>query len=725
MPNSEVHRVMRRSGHWLRRSGVVYTVLAAMLLIASPAHPAFSAAGVVDATFGTNGLVFTEIPRPAGFESFYPLPESIVVQPDGRILVSGRFWEDFVSYWYGTFIARYMPDGTLDSSFGTDGIVARLGGPYPVGSPGTGADMALQPDGKIILIGQVAIAQSILVQRYTSSGQVDTTFAQGGTAFVEGTRFSEGTSVAVQPDGKIVGVGWDYEPFATPYYDAILLFRLTAEGSPDTSFGAEGTGKLFIQNGYDGARVLLQTDAKILVVGTLWNPHTFPVSAVLMARYNSDGSLDSSFGTGGRVIHQIDTQLYASAAVLQTDGKIVVADARKGLIRFNSDGGLDENFGTDGVAAYNLADFRYPAAVVIQPDGKITVTGNVPNATTGRSDVAVLRFRSDGSPDETFGGGGRASYSINAGGTNYAYAAAVAMQRDGKMLVAGGFGYYYSDSHEKIALVRILTDTASQFEPLPEDPSRLPRLIRQVTTGGSTGESLSYALVIPAAGTVQGSGGTVFRTDVTLSNGRSNDQDLIVAWLPQGNDRGPAVPMFRATLPGAEEGGTLTIRDLADQLGVTGLGSIVIIAIDPVGEPDATAVIHAFARVYSPSRCGGGTVSQSLPAVPLNASGSTRRGRALGLRHEPAYRTNVGIVNLGEVTREFTIIVNGDRASERFSVSVPPFSPLQALVPDRNYGAVAVTVISDGAASPWTAYGSSVDNASGDAWAALANPLRD
>jgi photosystem II stability/assembly factor-like uncharacterized protein len=268
------------------------------------------------------------------------------------------------------------------------------------------------------------------------------------------------------------------------------------------------------------------------------------------------------------------------------------------------------------------------------------------------------------------------------------------------------------------------------FERLPDDPARLPRLIRQVVAGvGSASRALSAsnAFVLSAAGTVHGSGGTVFRTDVTLSNGRSTEQEVMVAWLPQGNDSGPAVPMFRITLPAGSEagGGTLTITEITDELRLQGLGSMVIIAVDSGGDVDGAGEIDGFARVRSLSPCGSGWVSQSLPSVPLNGTGSARRGRALGLRHEPAYRTNVGIVNLGEVTREFTIIVSGDRASERLEVSVPPFSPLQSPVPDRNYGAVAVTVISDGAAAPWVAYGSSVDNRSGDAWAAVATPLRD
>ncbi|HXG72620.1 MAG TPA: hypothetical protein VNJ04_18610, partial [Gemmatimonadaceae bacterium] len=88
-------------------------------------------------------------------------------------------------------------------------------------------------------------------------------------------------------------------------------------------------------------------------------------------------------------------------------------------------------------------------------------------------------------------------------------------------------------------------------------------------------------------------------------------------------------------------------------------------------------------------------------------------------------RTNVGIVNLDGVSREFTVLVNGQRASERLTVSVPPFASVQTAVPDRNYGALTVTVVSNGGASGWVAYAVSVDNASGDSWASIATPLPD
>jgi uncharacterized delta-60 repeat protein len=462
--------------HWLA-SHFSSLLMAVLFSSVSPTSVWAQQPGDLDSTFGMDGRVFTEIAVPL-HDVFYPTTESMLVQPDGKILVGGRFWEDGAAYSFGTFIVRYMPDGILDTSFGDNGRVAFI--PpfippgYPNGGQAVGADMALQPDGKIVLIGHGTVADTIMVQRYTTSGQLDTTFGDSGTTFVNGNEFEEGTSIAIQPDGKIVGGGWDYEPYVTPYYDAIILFRLNANGSPDTSFGLGGTGKVFIEDGYDGAEVLVQPDAKILVVGTLLNFTDVP-ETILLARYNVDGSLDAGFGTDGMVTHRVNNlDSVARAAALQTDGKIVVvgslypSDLTAALqtdgksmaagksnpltvvVRYNPDGSLDTGFGTSGVATLSMNFVVHPNTVLLQSNGKIVVTG--------ADDFTVVRLNSDGTLDTGFGSGGRSVFPINAGDTNDADASVGALQPDGKILVAGSFGHYYTDSHEKIALIRVSGD---------------------------------------------------------------------------------------------------------------------------------------------------------------------------------------------------------------------------------------------------------------------------
>jgi uncharacterized delta-60 repeat protein len=381
----------------------------------------------------------------------------MLVQPDGKILVCGRFWEDGISYWYGTIMVRYMPDGTLDTSFGTNGKVAVIGSGYPYGNPAVGADMALQPDGKILLIGQYAVAQGVIVQRYSSAGVVDTTFGNNGTAVVRGMA---GNSITLQPDGKIVGTGWEYK-LGNPYYDAIVVFRLNTDGSLDNSFGSAETGVVMINNGYDGAKVLVEPDGKILIVGMLLN-FTDIRPTILLARYNPDGSLDSSFGTGGKVTYRINDQDSSpGGAALQPDGKIVVAGVYSSgsenhtvMLRYNPSGSLDTGFGANGIASIESGLFG-ANTVLVQTDGKITAISNASDGASGHNGFAVVRLNSNGSLDPSFGAGGVSVFPINAGGTNYAYASHGALQPDGKILVTGYFGNYYTDSHETIALIRV------------------------------------------------------------------------------------------------------------------------------------------------------------------------------------------------------------------------------------------------------------------------------
>jgi uncharacterized delta-60 repeat protein len=438
-------------------------VLAFLALLIVGATNIKAAPGDLDPTFGQGGRVLTNIPvtgEPPGY-LFYPNTESMLVQPDGKILVCGRFWQGTIEYWYGTMMVRYMPDGTLDTSFGENGKVAFVGPGFPFDNKGVGADMALQPDGKIVLIGNALNGEGVIVQRYTSAGVLDTTFGNNGITFVSGIAGEEGTSITVQPDGKIVGVGWDYRAFVEPYYNAILVFRLNTNGSPDNSFGSAGTGVVMIADG-SGVEALVQPDGKILVVGTRTNRRDI-LPTFMIVRFNPNGSLDLNFGTGGKVIHQINNLVsWSYAAALQPDGKILVAGTTytenlSFFVRHNTDGSLDTGFGTNGVVSVG-ADFfifNYETTVLLQADGKIIATGNAYDNATGHNGFAIVRLNSNGSIDPGFGVAGRSVFPINVGGTNYADASDGAIQPDGKILVTGYFGNYYTGSHEKIALIRV------------------------------------------------------------------------------------------------------------------------------------------------------------------------------------------------------------------------------------------------------------------------------
>ncbi len=424
----------------------LFALVFSSLLIVSPS--VFGAPGEPDPTFGQNGRVFTRIAI-SDYRYFYPQTESMLVQPDGKVLVTGRFWEDGVAAHYGTFMARYMPDGSLDQSFGVDGRVATV--EYAPGFASAGSDAALQPDGKILLMGQSP--EGFSVRRYTSSGVLDTTFGNAGTAVVSATAYEEGYSIAIQPDGKILGAGGDYDYFSN--YRAAILFRLNADGSVDTSFGSAGTGLITIENGTWGSKVFTQADGKIRFAG---NFYAAGQNRITLARFNTDGTPDVTFGSGGFISHKVGQgESDMSSSVLQPNGKLVIAGRNFGVpggqgyvARFNADGSQDMYFGAEGVLNYSSFAAE---TVLIQADGKIVLTGSgIDNGVRG---FAVMRLTPDGSLDTTFSGDGFAVFTMNAGGTNDPDSSDGAIQADGKILLTGYFGYYYTDSHENIALLRI------------------------------------------------------------------------------------------------------------------------------------------------------------------------------------------------------------------------------------------------------------------------------
>jgi len=452
------------------------------------APAAHAAQGDLDPTFGQGGRVVTDIAVP-GYPGFFPITESILVQPDGKVLVCGRLWHDGISYWYGTFLVRYLPDGTLDPSFGEHGKVAVIDPGFPYDTWTVGADMALQADGKIVLIGQYTVAAGIIVQRYTSSGMLDTTFGDNGRAVVPRPtedRAMEGASIALQPNGKIVGVGWEFE-LTQPYHDAIVVFRLNKDGSMDAAFGPDGTGVATIIDGYGGGEVLVQPNGKILVAGILLNFSTGIRPTPLLARYNNDGSLDSSFGNSGVVTDRIDglDSAFSSAAV-QPDGKIIAigrtestSPTRSFVARYNRDGSPDTGFGANGVFSVESSFFRFPESVVLTPDRKIVALGHARDVASGGDGFAIIRLTSDGALDPSFGIGGRSLPPIlDDGATQHAYVSDLAIRHDGRVLAAG-----YWSGDDSITVIRV--DAGPRFSrPRPNHPQVPGGGLFSPSTGG-------------------------------------------------------------------------------------------------------------------------------------------------------------------------------------------------------------------------------------------------
>ncbi|MBK9438372.1 MAG: VCBS repeat-containing protein [Chloracidobacterium sp.] len=248
-------------------------------------------------------------------------------------------------------------------------------------------------------------------------GDLDTTFAQGGIARWGFGGGSDGAyAVAVQPDGKLIVAGTSS--------NGAVVARYNTDGSLDTSIWTSGRSfDVFLSRG-EIAAVKVQTDGKIVVAGTI-------VSDFAVTRFNTDGSLDSSFGFGGRMTTSIIPGLVASSMAIQPDGKIIVAGSRItstreffALVRLNIDGSLDNTFDTDGVVTTTVSAGTDRASAVMLQGTKILVVGTA--RPIGLANFAIVRYNSDGSLDSSFDTDGIVITNIE-GGSLQSYATAVGL----------------------------------------------------------------------------------------------------------------------------------------------------------------------------------------------------------------------------------------------------------------------------------------------------------
>jgi uncharacterized delta-60 repeat protein len=408
--------------------------------------PAWAADGDLDTTFDTDGKVTTAV------GSGTDAAKSVVLQSDGKIVAAGNSSngtnDDFA-------VVRYNVDGSLDTTFDTDGKVTT--------AVGSGDDVAysvvLQSDGKIVAAGYSYDGSNydFAVVRYNTNGSLDTTFDTDGkvtTAVGSGTDVAY--SVVLQSDGKIVVAGYSYNGTNNDF----AVVRYNTNGSLDTTFDTDGKVTTAIGSGTDAANsVVLQSDGKIVATGYSYNGSNHDFAVV---RYNTNGSLDTTFDTDGKVTTAVGLgDDLAYSVVLQSDGKIVVAgyssngsDYVFAVVRYNIDGSLDTTFDTDGkvtTAIGSGTDVAY--SVVLQSDGKIVAAGYSNNGTN--VDFAVVRYNTNGSLDTTFDTDGKVTTAVGLGG-DAAYS--VVLQSDGKIVAAG---YSHNGTNDDFAVVRYSISVSS------------------------------------------------------------------------------------------------------------------------------------------------------------------------------------------------------------------------------------------------------------------------
>ncbi len=368
----------------------------------------------LDPTFGTGGKVTTSI---GGIDVGY----AVAVQADGKIVTAGKSDSAFA-------LARYNSDGSLDAGFGTGGkVTTEFSG---AGWNDQARAVALQDDSKIVLAG--VSNWNFALARYNSDGSLDTGFGTGGEVTTDFGGSDDGFAVAVQADGKIVAAGTSDSDFA--------LARYNSDGSLDAGFGTGGEVTTDFGANDGGYTVALQADGKIVVAGTTNNNGSNFDFA--LARYNSDGSLDTGFGTGGEATTDFGRGEEGYAVALQTDGKIVVAGSTYSdtgysdfaLARYNSNGSLDTGFGASGKVTTAFGYNNWGRAVALDAGGKIVVAGSADNGSN--SNFALARYNSNGSLDTGFAIGGKVTTDFGANDEGRT----VALQADGKIVVAGFSG---------------------------------------------------------------------------------------------------------------------------------------------------------------------------------------------------------------------------------------------------------------------------------------------
>ena len=376
-----------------------------LLLLGMPL-PALTDPGDLDPSFGPGGRVLTDLGGGDG-------ASALVVQPDGKVVAAGGSTVNFA-------LARYHPDGSLDNSFGNAGVVLT-----DFGAPSRAQALLLQSDTKLVAAGATGDNHDFALARYHPDGSLDSSFGNGGLVVTDlggGTDDAGAFTLVVQPDGKLVVAGASTENFA--------LARYHPDGSLDSGFGNGGVVLTDFGAASGADALILQPDAKLVAAGRI---SLLGGGDFALARYNTDGRLDSSFDGDGRVLTDLGGP--ARALLLQPDGKLVAAGGSFtdfALVRYNPNGSLDTAFGDAGLVLTDFGPSGEAFALGGQPDGKLVAAGG------SSGNFALVRYNPDGGRDTSFGDGGLVRTDLSGS------ARALVLQPDGKLVAAGSSGRFFA-----------------------------------------------------------------------------------------------------------------------------------------------------------------------------------------------------------------------------------------------------------------------------------------
>jgi uncharacterized delta-60 repeat protein len=429
-----------------------FLVWKAILLTAALSLLAFSvalaASGDLDTTFSGDGRLTTDFSG-----GWHDRVMAIALQPNGRIVAVGDHYDpanphatsaDFA-------LARYLADGTPDSTFSADGkLLTNFGGVDEA------RDVVVQSSGKIVVAGRKCSSAGVCdlaVARYNSYGNLDTTFSGDGKQVVAFGSGDNGTwgGLAIQPDGKIVIGG--YMVNASGNYD-FAVYRLNPSGSLDATFSGDGRVNFGFGAGpQEEAEDLVLQGGKILVVGETCDASWYHCNFAV-ARLTSTGSMDTTFSGDGKQTTDFGADDYPAAVAVQPNGKIVVAGEKYttsaeyfALARYSANGALDTTFSGDGRQTISFGTYAWANGVLVQSDGKIVVAGV--GQSGSNNNFALARLNANGALDATFSGDGKVLIDF-AGHSDMALA--LVRQGDGKYVLGGSSCVAQCD----FALARVL-----------------------------------------------------------------------------------------------------------------------------------------------------------------------------------------------------------------------------------------------------------------------------
>lgn len=397
--------------------------------------------GDLDPSFGHEGRIVAAVAGGA-------TGRALLLQSDGRLVAVGES-KDGIGHDFT--LARFDANGDLDPTFGGgDGVVRAS----PAGERSRAFAGVLPADGRIVVAGQTEGMARFAVARFLPDGHVDLDYGVDGWTLTSIGSAAAARAVAIQYDGKVVLAGTGTAPTGQATFG---VARYLLDGTLDLAFGGgDGYASPPIPSGYDdaiGYAMALQGDGKIVVAG---RANAGAEQSFALARFWPDGSLDTSFGGDGWVIVIGGSSAgYGRALALQADGKIVVAglaapgaETLLAVGRFLTDGSLDPTFGAGGWVVTSAGPGDDVAnAVIVGPNGRIVAAGSTGTANT---DFALVRYRSNGSLDPSFGAGGIVRTSFD---TMQDVASGIARQADGKLVAVG---YRTTTGTSQFALARYL-----------------------------------------------------------------------------------------------------------------------------------------------------------------------------------------------------------------------------------------------------------------------------